>query len=71
MAEVENEFRGTRPFSGRGTEQNLRFGGSVAEVENEFGGTIYCSGHGTEHIIKFSGSVAERPSSVDWERDKI
>ena len=31
VAEVENELRGTIPFSGRVTEQNLGLGESVAE----------------------------------------
>ena len=31
MTEAENEFHGTIPSSGHGTEQNIEFGGSVAE----------------------------------------
>ena len=54
-----------------GTEQNLRFGGSVTEAENDFRGTIPSSGHGTEQKFKFGGSAAERPSSVDTEREGL
>ena len=31
VTEAENEFRGTIPSSGHGTEQKFKFGGSVAE----------------------------------------
>jgi len=51
-----------KAHSGRhGTEQNLRFGGSVTEVGNEFGGTVPFGGRGTEQNLRFGGSVAEGP----------
>ena len=61
--------RGSWSSRGHGTEQNLRYGGSVTEAENEFGGTIYCSGLERN---KFSNSAEGwRNSPPRWKRNVI
>lgn len=61
VVEAERERNEIRLKRG-GTEQNLRFSGSVTEVvENEFSGTLFCRGCGSKQNLSFGEErVAER-----------
>ena len=71
VTEAKNEFRGTIPFSGHGTEQKFKFDGSMAEAWRN-GPPRW-----TRNVIKFEvwrkrgGSVADWPSSVDTQREGL